>query len=81
MVPDGPPDDGGRMPPTRPLGRVLRGVGGCPAVHGGDTLREKREAISDCGVEISAERADTAAKGFTKLHLHYTLRRNKRKET
>lgn len=74
VVLDGPPEAGGQNLGVRPMEMVLLGLGGCTAFDVVDILRKKREAISDCVVEISAERADTVPKVFTKIHLHYIVR-------
>lgn len=74
VVLDGPPEAGGQNLGVRPMEMVLLGLGGCTAFDVVDILRKKRATISDCVVEISAERADTVPKVFTKIHLHYIVR-------
>ena len=74
VVLDGPPEAGGQNLGVRPMEMVLLGLGGCTAFDVVDILRKKRETISDVVVEISAERADTVPKVFTKIHLHYIVR-------
>ncbi len=80
VVLDGPPEAGGQNLGVRPMEMVLMGLGGCTAFDVVDILRKKRETISDCIVEISAERADTVPKVFTKIHLHYIVRGSHVKE-
>lgn len=70
---DGPPEAGGQNLGVRPMEMVLMGLGGCTAFDVVDILRKKRETISDCVVEISAERAETVPKVFTRIHLHYVV--------
>lgn len=70
---DGPPEAGGQNLGVRPMEMVLMGLGGCTAFDVVDILRKKRETISDCVVEISAERAETVPKVFTRIHLHYIV--------
>jgi putative redox protein len=36
-------------------------------------LHKSRQKISDCEVEIEAERADDIPKVFTKIHLHFIV--------
>ncbi|HHC73648.1 MAG TPA: osmotically inducible protein C, partial [Thiothrix sp.] len=36
-------------------------------------LEKGRQAITDCDVEITAERADQEPKIFTKIHLHFII--------
>ncbi|MDO9370982.1 MAG: OsmC family protein [Gammaproteobacteria bacterium] len=80
VVLDGPPEAGGQNLGVRPMEMVLMGLGGCTAFDVVDILRKKRETVSDCVVEISAERADTVPKVFTKIHLHYIVRGSNVKE-
>lgn len=80
VVLDGPPEAGGQNLGVRPMEMVLMGLGGCTAFDVVDILRKKRETVSDCVVEISAERADTVPKVFTKIHLHYIVRGSHVKE-
>jgi putative redox protein len=39
-------------------------------------LKRSREAITDCDVEIDAERADTNPKVFTSIKLHFIVTGN-----
>lgn len=73
LVLDGPPESGGQNLGVRPMEMVLLGLGGCTAFDVVDILRKKREVISDCVVDITAERAETVPKVFTKIHLHYIV--------
>ncbi len=73
VVLDGPPESGGQNLGVRPMEMVLLGLGGCTAFDVVDILRKKREVISDCVVDITAERAETVPKVFTKIHLHYIV--------
>ena len=80
VVLDGPPEAGGKNLGVRPMEMVLLGLGGCTAFDVVDILKKKRETITDCSVEISAERADTVPKVFTHIHLHYIVSGNDVKE-
>lgn len=71
---DGPPDFGGRNLGTRPMEMLLMGLGGCTAFDVVHILRRGRHPVSDCVVEVQAERAETPPKVFTKIHLHYRVR-------
>jgi putative redox protein len=73
LVLDGPPESGGQNLGVRPMEMVLLGLGGCTAFDVVDILRKKREVISDCVVDITAERSETVPKVFTKIHLHYIV--------
>ena len=56
-----------------PMEMVLMGVGGCSSVDVVSILKKSRQTISDCTVEIQAERADTVPAVFTKIHLHFVV--------
>ena len=73
IVMDGAPDSGGRNLAARPMEIVLIGMGGCTAFDVVMILQKARQPISDCIVELSAERADEIPKVFTKIHAHYIV--------
>lgn len=70
---DGPPEDGGRNLAVRPMEMLLLGMGGCSVVDVITILKRGRQPVTDCRVEISAERAAEVPKVFTKIHLHYVV--------
>ncbi len=74
VVMDGPPDAGGRNMGVRPMEMVLLGLGGCTAFDVVMILQRQRQAISDCQVEVEAERAAEAPKVFTRIHVHYIVK-------
>ena len=71
---DGAPDHGGRNLGIRPMEAVLIGLGGCTAFDVVAILKKSRQAITDCVVELSAERAEEAPKVFTRIHMIYRVR-------
>jgi putative redox protein len=73
VVMDGPPEDGGRNLGVRPMEMLLLGMGGCTAFDVVHILKKARQPISDCVVELSAERADSPPKVFTKIHAHFIV--------
>ncbi len=73
VVMDGAPEAGGRDLGIRPLEMMLLGLGGCTAFDVVSILHKSRQQISDCEVEIEAERADTIPKVFTRIHLHFIV--------
>lgn len=73
IVMDGAPESGGRNLGPRPMETVLIGTGGCTAYDVVHILRKGRAAITDCVVEIQAERAETEPKVFTKIHFHFIV--------
>ena len=74
VVMDGPPESGGRNMGVRPMEMVLLGMGGCTAFDVVMILQRQRQAITDCHVELSAERADEVPKVFTRIHAHYVVK-------
>lgn len=74
VVMDGPPDDGGRNLGVRPMEMVLLGMGGCTAFDVVLILKRARQEITDCYVELEAERAADAPKVFTRIHAHYVVK-------
>lgn len=73
VVMDGAPDAGGRNLGVRPMEMLLLGLGGCSAFDVMLILKRGREAVTDCVVDIEAERATTDPKIFTKIQMHYTV--------
>ena len=73
VVMDGPPEGGGRNLGLRPMEMVLLGVGGCTAYDVVHILKKGRQPVTDCVVELSAQRADTDPKVFTKIHIHFVV--------
>lgn len=74
VVMDGAPEYGGRNLGIRPMEMLLIGLGGCTAFDVIQILKKGREAVTDCEVEISAERAETDPKVFTKIHIDYRVK-------
>jgi len=74
VVMDGAPDVGGRNMGVRPMEMVLLGLGGCTAFDMVLILQRQRQSISDCQVEIEAERAEEVPRVFTKIHVHYIVK-------
>ncbi|MEO8009494.1 MAG: OsmC family protein [Betaproteobacteria bacterium] len=73
IVMDGAPDGGGRNLGPRPMETVLAGTGGCTAYDVVSILKKARQDISDCVLEIDADRAPTDPKVFTRIHFHFTI--------
>lgn len=71
---DGAPEHGGRNLGIRPMEAVLIGLGGCTAFDVVAILRKSRQAVTDCVVELSADRADEAPRVFTRIHMIYRVR-------
>jgi putative redox protein len=73
LVMDGAPDAGGRNLGVRPMEMLLLGLGGCTAFDVVSILHKSRQQISDCEVEIEAERADEIPRIFTHIHVHFIV--------
>lgn len=73
VVIDGPPEHGGRNIGVRPMEMLLLGLGGCSAFDVVHILNKSRAPLTDCVVEITAERADTDPKVFTAIHMHFII--------
>ena len=74
VVMDGAPEVGGRNMGVRPMEMVLLGLGGCTAFDMVLILKRQRQAISDCHVEVEAERTTEVPRVFTKIHVHYVVK-------
>ncbi|MEN3351937.1 MAG: putative redox protein [Betaproteobacteria bacterium] len=73
LVMDGAPEGGGRNIGPRPMETVLLGTGGCTAYDVVAILRKSRATITDCVVEIDAQRAAEDPKVFTRIHFHFIV--------
>ena len=78
LVMDGAPDaakpeNGGQNLAPRPMETVLAGTGGCTAYDVVLILKRGRHNVQGCSVKLSAERAETEPKVFTKIHMHFTV--------
>jgi len=73
VVMDGPPEFGGRNLGVRPMELLLLGVGGCTQFDVLLILRKARQEVSDCVVELEAERAAQDPKVFTRIHAHFIV--------
>jgi len=73
VVMDGPPDFGGRNLGVRPMEMLLMGMGGCTQFDVLLILRKARQRVTDCVVELEAERAVEDPKVFTRIHAHFVV--------
>ena len=73
VVMDGAPDAGGKNKGSRPMEVLLIGMGGCTAFDVVHILRKQRQNVDDCVVEITAERAVSDPKVFTRIHAHFKV--------
>ena len=73
VVLDGAPEAGGRNLGPRPMELVLMGTGACSAFDVVMILRKARQDVSDCVVELDADRATEDPKVFTRVHFHFIV--------
>jgi putative redox protein len=71
---DGAPEGGGRNLAPRPMEMLLLGTGGCSAYDVVVILKKSGQDITGCEVKVTAERAATDPKVFTRIHMHFTVR-------
>ena len=71
---DGSPAAGARNLGPRPMEMLLLGAGGCTSFDVISILKKSRQAVSDCYVELEAERAEADPKVFTKIHMHFVVK-------
>ncbi len=70
---DGAPEGGGRNLAPRPMETVLAGTGGCTAYDVVLILKRGRHDVRGCQVKMTAERAETDPKVFTKINMHFLV--------
>ncbi len=70
---DGPQEHGGRNMGVRPMETLLIGVGGCSTYDVMNMLKKARQQVTDCRVEMEAERADAVPAVFTRIQLHFIV--------
>lgn len=73
VVMDGAADAGGRNLGMRPMEMLLLGMGGCTAFDVVTILKKARQAVTDCVVELDADRADDVPRVFTRIHVHFVV--------
>ncbi len=80
VVMDGPPELGGKNLGIRPMEMMLMGLGGCTSFDVMLILQRSRQNVTDCVAELSAKRAETDPKVFTKIHIHFIVTGKELKE-
>ena len=71
---DGAPEAGGHDLAARPMELLLAGAGGCSSFDVIHILRRGHHDITGCEVKLSADRADTDPKVFTRIKMHFVVR-------
>ena len=70
---DGAPDGGGRNLAPRPMELLLAGAGGCTAYDVVLILKRGRHDVRGCQVRLSADRAASDPKVFTRIGMHFIV--------
>ncbi len=70
---DASPEVGGEDRGPRPMEMVLMGLGGCTGIDVVLMLQKSKQAVTDCQIEISAERSDAVPKIYSKIHVHFKV--------
>ena len=73
IVLDGSVEHGGRNLGPSPMELVLMGTGGCTAFDVVLILQKGRHDVTDCSVELEAERAASEPKVFTRIVMKFTV--------
>ena len=73
LIMDGSPEVGGKNLGPRPMETVLMGTGACSAIDVMLILKKGRQQVTDCVVNVTAERALTDPKVFTAIHFQYIV--------
>lgn len=67
------PENGGQNLAARPMELLLAGTGGCTAYDVVLILKRGRHEVHGCSVKLSAERAETEPKVFTRINMHFIV--------
>ncbi len=73
VIMDGPPDHGGQNKGVRPMEMLLLGLGGCASFDVMSILQKSRQKVTDCKVELGAERADAVPSVFNKISMKFIV--------
>jgi putative redox protein len=73
LILDGAPEHGGQNAGIRPMEAVLIGVGACSGFDVVSILKKARQQVSDCVVELEAERAEDPPKVFTRVRMRFVV--------
>ena len=66
-------DTGSDSKAPSPMEMVLMSAGACSSVDVVSILQKARQQVKDVHVELSAERAESAPRVFTKINLHFVV--------
>lgn len=71
---DGAPEAGGHNLAPRPMELLLAGTGGCTSFDIVMILKRGRQDVTGCEVKLTAERADSDPKVFTRIGMHFVVK-------
>jgi putative redox protein len=74
LVMDGAPEGGGNNLAPRPMETVLAGTGGCTAYDVVLILKKNGQDVRGCELALTAERAPTDPKVFTRIEFRFIVR-------
>jgi putative redox protein len=74
VIMDGAPEGGGNNLAPRPMEMVLLGTGGCTAYDVVLILKKNGQDVRGCEVALTAERAETEPRVFTRIEFRFTVR-------
>ncbi len=77
VIMDGPPESGGQNLGIRPMEMLLMGMGGCTAFDVVQILKKGRHQVTECEIQLEAERAETDPKVFTRIRVRYVIKGQK----
>lgn len=60
-------------PGVSPMQMLLLGLGGCTMYDVVNILQKQRQDLDDVEIEIEAERSETGARPWGKIHMHYIV--------
>ena len=70
---DAAPEVGGANLGARPMEMLLMGLGGCSGIDVIMMLQKGGQDVTDCQIEINAQRAETIPKVYTEIQAHYKV--------
>ncbi|OUD15043.1 OsmC family protein [Thioflexithrix psekupsensis] len=73
VIIDGSPEIGGRNLGVRPMELILMGLGGCTTMDVLSILSKQRQEVTDCVIQVNAERREAVPKIFSEIHIHFVV--------
>ena len=77
---DGSAKIGGVGKGARPTELLLMGAAGCSAIDIVSILKKMKQPLEDIQINVEGEQADAIPAVFTKIHMHYVLKGELKKE-